>query len=158
MRINKINHYLNVAKTMAERSPCSRRKFGAILVKNDTIISTGYNGSPRGTFNCGEDVKCLKDVHNEEHYKSYEHCPAIHAEMNVVINAARSGISTIDSTLFLSGYENYSERPCILCRRFIIQAGVADCYYYDKEGKIVYEKVEEWQSMENEWMKNEERL
>jgi len=148
----KAHYYLRIAAAVASRSPCSRRRFGAVLVKNDTILSTGYNGSARNTLNCGTDIPCLKDLYDEEHYKSYEYCPAIHAEQNAIINAGR--VRAIGSTLYLAP-ENAGDgdRPCHLCRRFIINAGVYDCWYIDKEGNLKYELVEEWVEMENAWMK-----
>jgi dCMP deaminase len=134
------------------RSPCfERRQFGAILVKNDVIISTGYCGSVRGAINCGIDCKCLKNLHKEEAMKSYNHCPSVHAEMNVVVNAARNGVSTVGSTLYLSTPQE-GDRPCFLCRRFLIQAGVKDCYYKSKDGSILHETAEEWIELENKWI------
>lgn len=153
-RPDKISYYLNIAKVVGSRSPCTRRQLGAILVKNDAIISSGYNGSIRGALNCGEEIPCLKDIHDEAHYTSFEFCPAVHAEQNAIINAGRTGISTVGATLFLNGSQ--SDRPCHLCRRYCIQAGIKDCWYMNKDGIPVYEKVKEWIKMENEWMK--ERL
>ncbi len=147
---------------MALRSPCTRRKFGAIIVKDDVIISTGYNGSVRGSLNCGEEIICLKDLHKEQPYKSYEHCPAVHAEVNVILNVAREGgAPTKGATLYLGyvkdGDVKKSDRPCQNCRRVIIQAGIKDVYYEDKDGKIQHEDVSDWVKMENEWMDKETR-
>ena len=103
MRISKKEHYIKIARTVAERSSCSRRKFGAIIVKDDAILSTGYNGSARKTRNCGTDrMPCLKDIHKEAPNKSYIYFPAIHAEVNAIINAARIGVSIVGGTLYLS--------------------------------------------------------
>jgi dCMP deaminase len=144
---------MNLAKVLATCSPCSRRKCGALLIKDDTIIATGYNGSARGALNCGIDIPCLKDIHNEAHYTSFEHCPALHAEHNVIINAGRAGVSTVGATLYLNATEiGKSERPCHLCRRYMIQAGIKDCYYVNKVGIIIHEMVEEWIKLENQWM------
>ena len=171
-RINKIDWYFQIAKDIALRSPCiSRRRFGAILVKDDAIIATGYAGTVRGAQNCGIDNPCLKDLWGEEPYKSYEHCCSIHAEMNAIINAARVGISTVGATLYLAEVNDRNDRPCFLCRRFIIQAGIKDVYYYKKElGKlqpngflswtnvhlpIFHETVEDWIKLENEWIQNQ---
>src|SRR3989304_9186352 len=102
-RPDKVEWYFKIAKDIALRSPCiSRRGFGAILVKDDAIISTGYAGTVRGAQNCGIDNPCLKDLYNEAPHLSYEHCCSIHAEMNCIINAARMGISTIGATLYLA--------------------------------------------------------
>lgn len=155
-RLDKIEYYLEIAKTVSLRSVCGRRKFGAILIKNDSIISTGYNGSIRGGLNCGTDVKCLKDIHNIPTMEGHDLCAAIHAEENTIINAARTGISTLDATLFLSG--DRSERPCSRCRKMIIQAGIKDCYFFDaKTNSVVHEQVSEWINLENKWMRELER-
>jgi dCMP deaminase len=162
-RIDKISWYFKIAKDVALRSPCiSRRRFGAILVKDDAIISTGYAGSVRGAMNCGIDSPCLKDLWQEAPYKSYEHCCSIHGEMNCIINAARAGIPTVGATLYLSEINDKNERPCHLCRRFIIQAGIKDVFYYtcEKVGKrskikVQHEEVSDWIRLENEWIQNE---
>ncbi len=101
MRISKQEHYMKIAKTVAERSPCTRRKFGAIIVKDDAILSTGYKGSARGTKNCGEDVPCLKDLYGEKPYERHTYCPTVHAEVNAVINAARQGVSILCADIYL---------------------------------------------------------
>ena len=173
-RPNKIEWYFQIAKDVALRSPCiSRRRFGAILVKDDAIIATGYAGTVRGAINCGVGCTCLKDLYGEEPYKSYEHCASIHGEMNAIINAARVGISTVGATLFLSEVNDRNDRPCHLCRRFIIQAGIKDVYYYKKEVTnkmhrtgflswsnvqlpIFHEMVsEEWVKLENDWIQDQ---
>lgn len=154
-RPSKIEANLLIARDIALRSPCTRRKFGAILERDGCIISTGYNGSSRGTRNCGIDCPCLKDLYKEETMKSYDHCPAVHAEMNVIINAARNGTSTIGTTLYLNTPNN-GDRPCFLCRRFMIQAGVKDCYYVNGDGKVVHEEVNSWIQLENMWMIEQE--
>lgn len=154
-RMSKIEANLLIAKDIALRSPCSRRKFGAILVRDDAIIATGYNGSARNCMNCGIDCNCLKDLHQEETMKSYDHCPAVHAEMNVIINAARTGTSTVGATLYLNSTEdNARGPPCFLCKRFMIQAGIAFCYYI-KDDKIIEENRLDWIEQENNWMKKQ---
>ena len=154
-RISKVKYYFDIAKSVSTRSPCSRRKCGALLVKTDSIISTGYNGSVRDSINCGIEIPCIKDKHKEESLTSYVHCPAIHAEVNSIINSGRSGVSTIGSTLFLySSITTDCGRPCIYCRRVIINAGVKDCYF-GNENEIQHEEIQDWIKLENEWMKNE---
>lgn len=155
MRPNKIDYYMGIALAVAQRSPCSRRKFGAILVKNDSILASGYNGSVRGSRNCGEEVPCIKDIKKEESYKSYEFCPAIHAEVNSVLNAARNGVSVYGATLYLAvvGVEQKKgDRPCRNCRRVLINAGIKDAWFYTKELVLVHENVSDWIQLENNWM------
>lgn len=151
----KVEYYLGIARAVARKSRCSRRKFGAILVRDDAVLSTGYNGSARGTINCGTEIKCLKDLNKEEEYVSYKFCPAVHAEQNAIINAGRSGVSTLNATLYLSPYgkkEGY--RPCHLCRRMCINAGIKDCYFIDQNSELQYEKIKNWIKLENNWMKD----
>ena len=156
-RPDKISYYLKIAQTVSERSPCSRRHLGAILVKNDSIISTGYNGSIRGGLNCGIDIKCLKDILNVPHYQGHDLCSAIHAEENAIINSARSGMSTIDATLYLASSQGISQRPCSRCRKMIIQAGIKDCYYVDLDGSLKHEEIKDWIELENQWMRDMEK-
>jgi len=153
-RPDKITYYLKIAKDVALRSPCvSRRRFGAILVKDDSIISTGYAGTIRGAINCGIDCECLKDLYSEERYKSYEHCCSIHAEQNAIINAARAGVSTIGATMYVAEVNDDCERPCHLCRRFIVQAGIKNVIEFNaKVGKITNEDVSTYVQMESDWI------
>jgi dCMP deaminase len=92
-RIDKVDWYIKIAKDIALRSPCiDRRRFGSVLVKNDAVISMGYNGSPRGTLNCGIDIPCLQNIKDVGHCKDYISCNAIHSEQNVIINSARNAL------------------------------------------------------------------
>jgi dCMP deaminase len=159
VRKTKIEAIFDMAKAYSGRVACSRRKCVAILVKDDAIISTGYNGSCRNSKNCGEEIPCLKDIHNEVPLASYVHCPAIHGEVNAIINAARSGVSTINSTLFLfSSVNSDSGEPCIFCRRVIINAGVYDCYYMNGKGELNHKFISEWVESENKWMEKEQHV
>jgi len=156
VRPDKISYYLKIARDVALRSPCiSRRRFGAILVKNDSIISTGYAGTIRGAINCGDDTKCLKDIYDEAPNKSYLHCSSIHAEMNAIINAARVGISTVGTTMYVAEVNGKSNCPCYLCRRFIGQAGVKDVIDGVDSSNCRHYDVEAFVNMENDWITNE---
>ena len=93
-RISKENYYLDIAQTVAERSTCLRRKFGAIIVKDDVIVSTGYNGAPRGRKNCNEINFCIREKLNIPRGERYEMCRSVHAEANAIIAAARGRSST----------------------------------------------------------------
>lgn len=156
-RKSKLDSIFDMAKAYSGRVACSRRRCVSIIVKDDAIISTGYNGSCRGSKNCGEEIPCLKDIHKEAPLASYVHCPAIHAEVNSVINAARSGVSTIGATLYLySSVETDNGEPCIFCRRVIINAGIKDCYFMNGKGQVGYRHITEWIDKENDWMAAEE--
>ena len=127
MRISKIEYYLNVAKAVAQRSTCLRRQYGAVIVKNDEIIATGYNGSPRGECNCCDKGECWREENNVPHGKQYEACKSVHAEQNAIISASRSDM--IGSTMYLVGFENGKPIvaiPCDICRRLIINAGIEE--------------------------------
>ncbi|MBQ2755207.1 MAG: dCMP deaminase family protein [Oscillospiraceae bacterium] len=127
-RRDKINYYLDIAETVMERSTCIRRHYGAIIVKNDQIISTGYVGAPRGRANCTDLGYCRRAQLNIPRGERYEMCRSVHAEQNAIIHAARNDM--IDSTLYLVGKEYATgeyiknANPCALCKKFIINAGI----------------------------------
>lgn len=153
MRPDKQNYYLNIAKEVASRSPCSRRKFGAVIVKDDNIIVMGYNGSVRGTTNCGEDCECIKDLYKEEPNTSYVNCPSVHAEVNAIVNAARVGISVIGATMYITEANNKGSIPCIYCRRVILNSGIAKCVEKISDIEVSYQDVKYWAQEDKEWMK-----
>lgn len=121
------DYYLNIAKAVSLRSSCLIRQYGAVVVKNSEIISTGYNGSPRGSVNCCDIGYCKRyDEKNHSHNDgNYDSCESVHAEMNALLSASRSEM--IDSTLYLYGSENGKTidcEPCPICSRLIKNAGV----------------------------------
>lgn len=126
-RISKELYYLSIAKAVAQRSTCLRRQYGAVIVRNDEIIATGYNGSPRGEPNCCDLGECWRESQNVPHGEKYEACKSVHAEMNAIISASRNQM--IGSTLYLAGFENgepmTDPKPCDICRRLIQNAGIA---------------------------------
>jgi dCMP deaminase len=125
MRKNKKDYYLSIAKAVSQRSTCLRRKYGAVIVNNDEIISTGYNGSPRGEVNCCDTGVCKRQ--NIEHGTNYELCRSVHAEMNAIISASRKDM--LGSTLYLYGEENGQlliAVPCNICERLIKNAGIKE--------------------------------
>lgn len=125
-RISKQDHYLNIALAVAQRSTCIRRKYGAIIVQNDEIIATGYNGSARGEVNCCDTGECERNRLNIPHGEQYEKCVAVHAEQNAIISAARKDM--IGATMYLIGVENgevIEGKPCLICERMIKNAGIS---------------------------------
>ena len=120
---------MDIAFDVATRSTCIRRNYGAVLVKNGDIISTGYNGNVRGAEHCVDIGICQRELLKIDHGTRYELCEAIHAEQNAIINAARSGVSTIGSTLYVTGY------PCIMCARFVVNAGIDKVFAYQGEDR-----------------------
>ena len=148
-RIEKDRYYLEIAKSVAMRSPCTRAHYGAIVVKNDAIVSTGYNGPVRGGVNCYEVGGCIKDVLNLPHGTAYDLCPAVHAEENAIINAARNGASVLGGTLYLIGVnpkngELIGGEPCQRCKRVLINAGIERVVTLSRDGDIKYFEVNEW--------------
>ena len=128
-RPNKIEYYLTIAEAVSLRSTCLRRQYGAVIVKDDTIVSTGYNGSPRGDVNCIDTGKCWREANNIPHGEQYEKCRAVHAEMNAVINAARNGSRVKNGTLYLGGFVDGAlmadaVEPCLMCKRVLQNAGI----------------------------------
>ena len=129
-RVDKVNYYLDIAESVLERGTCLRRLYGAIIVKNDEIISTGYVGAPRGRKNCNDLGYCQREKMNIPRGERYEMCRSVHAEQNAIISAARKDM--IDSTLYLVGIEAKTKEyvknamPCMFCKRFIINAGIKE--------------------------------
>ena len=99
-RRDKINYYLDIAETVAERSTCLRRCYGAIIVNNDEIISTGYNGAPRGRKNCIDLGRCIREELKIPSGERYELCRSVHAEQNCIISASRRDM--LGATLYLA--------------------------------------------------------
>ena len=125
-RPNKDEYYLDIAASVAKRSTCLRRRYGAVIVNNDEIIATGYNGSPRGEKNCCDTGECWREAHHIPHGEQYEKCVSVHAEMNAIISAARKDM--VGGTLYLMGFDDsnpiFHAVPCTICRRLIKNAGI----------------------------------
>ncbi len=127
-RISKENYYLDIAETVLERATCLRRVYGAIIVKNDEIISTGYNGAPRGRKNCVDMGFCTREAMQVPRGQRYELCRSVHAEANAIISAARR--DTVGSTLYLVGRDAQTKAllgdatSCAMCRRLVINSGI----------------------------------
>lgn len=126
MRPDKITYYLDIAAKVASRSTCIRRQYGAVIVKNDSIVSTGYNGAPRGETNCIDVGKCYRAEHDIPHGEQYEKCRAVHAEANAILSASPGQMH--GATLYLAGFEECERlkrpAPCEMCRRLIANAGI----------------------------------
>ena len=154
-RMDKENYYLDIAETVCQRSTCLRRKYGAIIVHNDEIISTGYNGAPRGRHNCIDLGKCIRDELNVPAGERYELCRSVHAEANAIISAARR--DCIGSTLYLAGRNAKTGEyipdttSCAMCRRLIINAGI--------DRVIIRNTPDEYTVIDvSDWVKNDDSL
>ena len=128
-RIEKNTYYLNIAREVAGRSTCLRRRYGAVIVNNDEIVSTGYNGAPRGETNCIDTGYCQREALNIPKGERYELCVSCHAEMNAIISAARRDM--LGGTIYIVGLEKdgsfANPAPCVICRRLIVNAGISRC-------------------------------
>ena len=147
-RIEKENYYLDIAQTVLERSTCLRRCYGAIIVRNDEIVATGYNGAPRGRKNCVDLGFCVREQMRVPRGERYELCRSVHAEANAIISAARSDI--IGGTLYLAGRDAKTGEllsdatSCSMCRRLIINAGIDRVVIRRTEREYSVVHVEDW--------------
>ena len=147
-RIDKENYYLDIAQTVLERSTCLRRWYGAIIVRNDEIVATGYNGAPRGRANCCELGYCVREQMQVPRGERYELCRSVHAEANAIISASRNGC--IGGTLYLVGRDAATGKllpdatSCSMCRRTIINAGLERVVIRRTETEYTVVPVQEW--------------
>ncbi len=154
-RRDKVNYYLDLAEVVSERATCIRRHYGAVIVKDDEVISTGYVGAPRGRANCNELGYCTRERLQVPRGERYELCRSVHAEANAILSAARSEM--IGSSLYLVGKEvstgHYVEAAssCAMCKRLINNAGIKDVFIRDsKDG---YRRVDV-----NDWIEKDDSL
>lgn len=155
-RKDKINYYLDIALAVLSRGTCLRRNFGAVIVKNDEIVSTGYTGAPRMRKNCSDLGYCLREKYNIPRGERYEMCRSVHAEANAIISASRDKM--IDSSLYLVGVDFKTNllvkdtRPCAMCKRLIINAGIKEV--------IVREENNEYKiiDVKKDWIEKDESL
>ncbi len=155
-RIDKQNYYLDIAATVLERSTCMRRCYGAIIVQNDEIVSSGYNGAPRGRKNCGDLGYCAREAMNIPSGQRYELCRSVHAEANAIISAPRREV--LGATLYMvcrdpeTGALIPNSTSCSMCRRLIINAGIARVVIRDTAAE--YRVVD----VEKEWIEDDDSI
>lgn len=154
-RIDKNNYYLDIAETVLERGTCLRRNYGAIIVKNDQIVSSGYTGAPRGRSNCIDNKVCVRESMGVPRGERYELCRSVHAEANAIIHASRNDM--IGATLYLVGRDaktgEYVQNAssCSMCKRLIINAGI--------DSVVIRSNKEEFFTVSvNEWITNDESV
>jgi dCMP deaminase len=148
-RISKDRYYLGIAEEVARRSTCWRRSLGAIIIRDDQIISTGYVGAPRKTKSSYEHGFCLRDKLNIPHGQRYELCRSVHAEQNAIINAARAGVSLLGGDMYIFGSlpgksEPINAFPCFICKKMIINAGLNRVVCSTADGKMKSFRVSNW--------------
>ncbi len=154
-RRDKHNYYLDLAEIVSQRSTCLRRRYGAVIVKNDEVISTGYVGAPRGRKNCSDIGECIRQKMQIPRGERYELCRSVHAEVNAIISASRDKM--IGSSLYLTGLEmedgSYIKNAssCSMCKRTIINAGIETVYIRDDKDHFRVISV-------SDWVKNDESL
>ena len=147
-RVSKINYYLDIAQTVAERSTCLRKKYGAIIVQNDAIVSTGYNGAPRGRANCSDIHFCMRDKLNIPRGERYEMCRSIHAENNAIISASRDEM--LGATIYMActdaktGELLAGTTSCAMCKRVVINAGISQVIVRDTKTTYTVYQVSDW--------------
>jgi dCMP deaminase len=156
-RISKDEYYLGIAKEVAKRSTCFRRSIGAIIIRDDQIISTGYVGAPRKTKSSLEHGSCLRDKLNIPHGQRYELCRSVHAEQNSIINAARAGVSLLGGDMYIYGSlpgENkpINAFPCFICKKMIINSGLNRVVCSGEDGKMKIFLVRDWIK---DWQEND---
>ena len=153
-RIVKENYYLDIAETVLERSTCLRRQYGAIIVRNDEIVATGYNGAPRGRKNCSDLGYCVREQMRVPRGERYELCRSVHAEANAIISAPRSEM--IGSTLYLVGRDARTgallgdATSCAMCRRQVINAGISRVIIRRTEAEFQVVDVTDWVRQEDD--------
>lgn len=147
-RRDKINYYLDLAETVAQRGTCLRRKYGAVIVNNDEVISTGYVGAPRGRKNCSDIGKCIRNELNIPRGERYELCRSVHAEANAIISASRKDM--IGADIYLAGVDAVTgdyipnSNSCSMCKRQIINSGIKRVIVRDTHDEYRVIDVQEW--------------
>ena len=147
-RRDKVNYYLDLADVVSKRGTCLRRNYGAVIVKNDEVISTGYVGAPRGRQNCSDLGYCIRQKMNIPRGERYELCRSVHAEANAIISAEREKM--IGSTIYLSGREVATGEVinnsccCSMCKRMVINAGIKNVIVRDTEDEYRIIDVQDW--------------
>ena len=141
-------YFIEIAKVVASRSTCLRRRYGAVIVKDKVIVSTGYNGAPRGSLNCVDVNKCKRKELNIPSGERYELCEAVHAEQNAIINGSPERMK--DASIYIAGTEEDGSaaegKPCLLCARMIKNAQVKEVIYLSQNGTII--KVEDLKTLD----------
>ncbi len=141
-------YFLELAKAVSLRSTCLRRKFGAIIVRDGVVLSSGYNGAARKVRECREVGICLKELVKAPHGEGYDVCPAVHAEANALVNAARSGVSILGGTMYLHGQDMQGRvvegKPCTFCRRLLINSGIEKIVFRREDGTMGCYDIKEW--------------
>lgn len=147
-RIDKVNYYLDIAQTVAERATCLRRSYGAIIVREDEIVATGYNGAPRGRKNCVDLGVCTRESLKIPSGERYELCRSVHAEANAIVSAGRG--KTLGATIYMAcvnpstGELMSGTTSCLMCRRLIINAGISEIVIRETASTYTVVPIRDW--------------
>jgi len=160
-KIDKDNYYMKIAEAVSLKSTCLCVAIGCVIIKDDQIISTGYVGAPRKTKDCIELGYCIRRKKNIQSGAGYEMCRSVHAEMNAIINAARSGASLLGGDMYIYAAKKEKNNklvpikayPCLLCKKMIINAGINRLVGNNENGALSSYHIEDWV---NEWKKIED--
>ncbi len=159
-RGSKDEYYMNITKEVASRATCYRARHGAIIVRDDQIISTGYNGAPRKTKDCFERGNCLRNELGIPSGQRYEMCRSVHAEQNAIINAARAGVNLLGGTIYVYSEKINSEGepeviesyPCFICKKMIVNSGLEKLVSNTPSGELKTYSISDWT---DDWQKND---
>jgi dCMP deaminase len=156
-RPSKDQYYLDIAKGVAKRCTCLKAQLGAVIIRDDQIVSTGYNGAPRGTKSSIERGFCLRKQLGIPSGQRYEICRSVHAEQNAIINAARSGVSLLGGDIYIYGYSIDQDKPldalpCFICKKMLINCGLKRCVCSTKDGGMMVFEIEKWAK---DWSEND---
>ncbi|MBP3925707.1 MAG: cytidine/deoxycytidylate deaminase family protein [Clostridium sp.] len=147
-RRDKVNYYLDLAEMVSQRSTCLRKHYGAVIVNNDEVVSTGYVGAPRGRKNCSDIGRCIREELHVPRGERYELCRSVHAEANAIISASRERM--LGASMYLTGVDartgEYVENSCScsMCKRMIINAGIEKIYIRDNKNDYRVIDVNDW--------------
>jgi dCMP deaminase len=139
-------YFINIAKAVSLRATCHRRRYGAVITQGNIIVSTGYNGAPRGMVDCLEAGKCTRKDLDIPHGERYELCHSVHAESNAIIRTSLEELK--GATIYVSGSDSDSNEcdsvPCMMCKRMILNAHIKKAVYSDGKGGCHVVNPEDW--------------
>ncbi len=139
-------YFIGIAKAVAARATCLRRQYGAVITKDNIIVSTGYNGAPAGMKDCLEVGKCTRKELQIPHGERYELCHSVHAEANAIIRASVDELR--GATIYIAGRDSEGaeclSEPCMMCKRLILNAGIAKAVYSDGRERFTSVDPREW--------------
>ncbi len=139
-------YFINIAKVVSTRATCLRRRYGAVITKDNIIVSTGYNGAPSGMKDCLEVGRCTRKELQIPHGERYELCHSVHAEANAIIRASMDELN--GATIYIAGTYNDSKQcdsePCMMCKRMILNAKISKVVYSDGRDGFVVVNPKKW--------------